>query len=74
VGVQVNTKVRIPRTFPRFKGLMVQLLQKLSIRATNGPDKLLKVGAVVCGHELAAVSMLTKAAVLPFAAFFYNIF
>lgn len=40
---QVNTKVRIPRTFPRFKGLMVQLLQKLSIRATNGPDKLLKV-------------------------------
>jgi hypothetical protein len=42
--VQVNTKVRIPRTFPRFKGLMVQLLQKLSIRATNGPDKLLKVG------------------------------
>jgi len=42
---QVNTKVRIPRTFPRFKGLMVQLLQKLSIRATNGPDKLLKVGA-----------------------------
>lgn len=41
---KVNTKVRIPRTFPRFKGLMVQLLQKLSIRATNGPDKLLKVG------------------------------
>lgn len=43
VLIQVNTKVRIPRTFPRFKGLMVQLLQKLSIRATNGPDKLLKV-------------------------------
>jgi hypothetical protein len=42
-STQVNTKVRIPRTFPRFKGLMVQLLQKLSIRATNGPDKLLKV-------------------------------
>lgn len=37
--------MRIPRTFPRFKGLFVQLLQKLSIRATNGPDKLLKVGA-----------------------------
>eukprot|EP00879_Flechtneria_rotunda_P026135 GHRR01027841.1.p1 GENE.GHRR01027841.1~~GHRR01027841.1.p1 ORF type:complete len:102 (-),score=24.91 GHRR01027841.1:102-407(-) len=41
--LQVNPKVRIPRTFRRFCGLMVQLLQKLSIRATNGPDKLLKV-------------------------------
>lgn len=36
-------QVRLPRTFRRFCGLMVQLLQKLSIRATNGPDKLLKV-------------------------------
>lgn len=36
-------QVRIPRTFKRFSGLMVQLLQKLSIRATNGPDKLMKV-------------------------------
>jgi rRNA small subunit pseudouridine methyltransferase Nep1 len=35
--------VRLPRTFRRFCGLLVQLLQKLSIRATNGPDKLLKV-------------------------------
>lgn len=43
VLIQVNPKVRIPRTFRRFCGLMVQLLQKLSIRATNGPDKLLKV-------------------------------
>ncbi|CAI5953202.1 unnamed protein product [Closterium sp. NIES-65] len=41
--VQVNPHIRIPRTFRRFCGLMVQLLQKLSIRATNGPDKLLKV-------------------------------
>ncbi len=38
----VNPKTRIPRTIKRFSGLMVQLLQKLSIRATNGPDKLLK--------------------------------
>lgn len=37
------SQVRLPRTFRRFCGLMVQLLQKLSIRATNGPDKLLKV-------------------------------
>ncbi len=41
--MQVNPQVRLPRTFKRFCGLMVQLLQKLSIRATNGPDKLLKV-------------------------------
>lgn len=55
---QVNTKVRIPRTFPRFKGLMVQLLQKLSIRATNGPDKLLKVGAVAVGHDQQPLDLL----------------
>jgi hypothetical protein len=45
VLIQVNPKVRLPRTFKRFCGLMVQLLQKLSIRATNGPDKLMRVGA-----------------------------
>eukprot|EP00249_Psilotum_nudum_P013760 c24493_g1_i1 orf=391-1122(-) len=43
VLIQVNPHVRIPRTFKRFCGLMVQLLQKLSIRATNGPEKLLRV-------------------------------
>ena len=43
VLISVNPSVRIPRTFKRFCGLMVQLLQKLSIRASNGPDKLLKV-------------------------------
>lgn len=46
VLISINPKVRLPRTFKRFCGLMVQLLQKLSIRATNGPDKLMKVG---CG-------------------------
>ena len=45
VLIQVNPSVRLPRTFKRFCGLMVQLLQKLSIRATNGPDKLLKVSS-----------------------------
>ncbi len=44
VLIEVNPQVRLPRTFKRFCGLLVQLLQKLSIRATNGPDKLLKVG------------------------------
>jgi hypothetical protein len=43
VLIQVNPKVRLPRTFKRFCGLIVQLLQKLSIRATNGSDKLMKV-------------------------------
>ena len=43
VLIQVNPQVRLPRTFKRFSGLFAQLLQKLSIRATNGPDKLLKV-------------------------------
>ena len=43
VLIQINTQVRLPRTFRRFCGLFVQLLQKLSIRASNGPDKLLKV-------------------------------
>jgi hypothetical protein len=47
VLIQVNPHIRLPRTFKRFCGLMVQLLQKLSIRATNGPDKLLKVRALV---------------------------
>ena len=40
---KVSPNTRIPRTFKRFCGLMVQLLQKLSIRTTNGPEKLIKV-------------------------------
>lgn len=40
---EVNPQIRIPRTFKRFCGLMAQLLHKLSIRASNGPHKLLKV-------------------------------
>ncbi|KAK2462358.1 hypothetical protein APHAL10511_005664 [Amanita phalloides] len=43
VLIEVNPQVRIPRTFKRFSGLMVQLLHKLSIRGVNGPEKLLKV-------------------------------
>lgn len=43
VLIQVNPHVRIPRTFRRFSGLMIQLLHKLSIRAVNGSEKLLKV-------------------------------
>ena len=43
VLIEVNTKIRLPRTFKRFSGLMLQLLQKLSIRATNGSEKLMRV-------------------------------
>lgn len=39
----MSPHLRIPRTFKRFAGLMVQLLHKLKIRAANGPDILLKV-------------------------------
>ncbi|THH04925.1 hypothetical protein EW145_g5170 [Phellinidium pouzarii] len=42
VLIEINPHVRIPRTFKRFSGLMVQLLHKLFIRGVNGPEKLLK--------------------------------
>jgi len=44
--IEINPQTRIPRTFDRFSGLMVQLLHKLSIRAQDqvkGGIKLLKV-------------------------------
>jgi rRNA small subunit pseudouridine methyltransferase Nep1 len=40
---RVSPKTRVPRTFKRFCGLMVQLLQKLSVRSSNGPEKLMQV-------------------------------
>ena len=43
VLIEVNPKVRIPRTFKRFSGLMVQLLHKLKIRSSTNSDVLLKV-------------------------------
>ena len=43
VLIELNPTVRIPRTFKRFSGLMVQLLHKLSIRSVNSEEKLLKV-------------------------------
>lgn len=42
--IEVDPQLRIPRTFKRFAGLMVQLLQKLSVKAAdNDGKKLLKV-------------------------------
>lgn len=43
VLVEVSPSVRIPRTFKRFAGLMVQLLHRLSIKSTNSQEKLLRV-------------------------------
>jgi rRNA small subunit pseudouridine methyltransferase Nep1 len=43
VLIEVNPCVRIPRTFRRFSGLMVQLLHKLYIRSVDGPQKLFRV-------------------------------
>ena len=43
VLIKVNPKIRIPRTYKRFAGLMVQLLHKLKIRATNQREVLMKV-------------------------------
>ncbi|XP_020359319.2 ribosomal RNA small subunit methyltransferase NEP1 [Oncorhynchus kisutch] len=41
--IEINPQTRIPRTFNRFCGLMVQLLHKLSVRAADGPQRLLKL-------------------------------
>ena len=43
VLIEVSPRTRIPRTFTRFAGLMVQLLHKLSIRAVGSTEKLLNV-------------------------------
>jgi rRNA small subunit pseudouridine methyltransferase Nep1 len=43
VLIEINPQTRIPRTFDRFCGLMVQLLHKLSIRAADTSQKLLKI-------------------------------
>ncbi len=43
VLIEVNPQTRIPRTFARFSGLMVQLLHKLSIKAVGTNTKLLNV-------------------------------
>ncbi|RWS06471.1 ribosomal RNA small subunit methyltransferase NEP1-like protein [Dinothrombium tinctorium] len=43
VLIEIDPQTRLPRTFKRFANLMVQLLHKLGIRSTNGPNKLLRV-------------------------------
>lgn len=43
VLIEINPATRIPRTFKRFAGLMVQLLHKYSISAADTNVKLIKV-------------------------------
>jgi rRNA small subunit pseudouridine methyltransferase Nep1 len=43
VLIEVNPQVRLPRTFKRFAGLMVQLLQRYNIRSNESNEPLLKV-------------------------------
>ncbi|PAV88029.1 hypothetical protein WR25_20282 [Diploscapter pachys] len=42
VLVEVNPQCRIPRTFDRFCGLMVQLLHKMVVRAADSSQKLME--------------------------------
>ncbi|XP_018494281.1 ribosomal RNA small subunit methyltransferase NEP1 [Galendromus occidentalis] len=41
--IEINPQTRIPRTFKRFAGLMVQLLNKMSVRAADSTVKLMKI-------------------------------
>ena len=43
VLIEVNPSIRIPRTYKRFAGLMVQLLHKMKIKAGTESTTLLKV-------------------------------
>ena len=43
VLIEISPQVRIPRTYKRFAGLMVQLLHDMKIRAAQGSKTLLKV-------------------------------
>ncbi|PON38649.1 Ribosomal biogenesis, methyltransferase, EMG1/NEP [Parasponia andersonii] len=43
VLIEVKPVVRLPRTFKRFSGIILQLLQKLSINAAGKREKLLRV-------------------------------
>ncbi|XP_011211859.1 ribosomal RNA small subunit methyltransferase NEP1 [Bactrocera dorsalis] len=43
VLIEINPQTRIPRTFKRFAGLMVQLLHKFSVRASDTSAMLMKV-------------------------------
>ena len=43
VLIEINPHIRIPRTYSRFAGLMVQLLHKERVRSTEGDETLMRV-------------------------------
>lgn len=43
ISIEINPQTRFPRTFKRFANLMVQLLHRMSIKSSQGPEKLLRV-------------------------------
>lgn len=78
VLIEISPHTRIPRTFKRFCGLMVQLLHKMRVRAADSSEMLMKViknpvtthlpvGAVVVGLEAGAklVDAMDLPALLP---------
>ena len=50
--IEVNPKVRVPRTYKRFSGLMVQLLHKLKIRSATNSEVLLKASLLFILYPL----------------------
>uniref|UniRef100_A0A182P281 18S rRNA (pseudouridine-N1)-methyltransferase n=1 Tax=Anopheles epiroticus TaxID=199890 RepID=A0A182P281_9DIPT len=43
VLIEIDPQTRIPRTFKRFAGLMVQLLHKFSVKAADSDKKLMRI-------------------------------
>ena len=69
VLIEVSPHLRIPRTYKRFAGLMVQLLHKMKIRSSDGKKTLLRViknpitahlppGAPIIGNVAALLSLV----------------
>ncbi|XP_064118770.1 ribosomal RNA small subunit methyltransferase NEP1-like [Macrobrachium nipponense] len=76
VLIEVHPQCRIPRTFKRFAGLMVQLLHKMSVRANDGNIKLLKairnpitdhlpVGCSKIGTSFSATELINPRELVP---------
>ena len=57
VLIEINPEIRIPRTFRRFCGLMVQLLHKLKIRTGQGSQRQ-RSGTLHCQCPRLAVGVL----------------
>ncbi|XP_052890767.1 ribosomal RNA small subunit methyltransferase NEP1 [Anopheles moucheti] len=43
VLIEIDPQTRVPRTFKRFAGLMVQLLHKFSVKAADSQKKLIRI-------------------------------